>query len=253
MDSNHRLSILKDNRKIRLDLLVHRLNLVESRSQAESYIKLGKIEVEGRVMRKPGSFVPIDAKIKITQQSQYVSRAGLKLESVARDLNLDFRNKVVLDVGSSTGGFTDYVLKHQAKKVIAIDVGTDQLHPRLRADSRVEVHEKTDIRKFKTDQKLDIALIDVSFISLREVLPSVANLVGSEAEIVAMFKPQFEAGKDGTNKGVVKNNSLRRKIIKEFEEWLRMNKFSVQSKRDSSIRGQKGNQERFYRLKVVAV
>lgn len=238
--------------KIRLDNLLVDRKMVESRSQAESYIKLGKITVDGVKRTKPGFFVDVDSELKILQRVQYVSRAGLKLESVAKTMRIDFRNKTVLDVGSSTGGFTDYSLKNGANKVIAVDVGTDQLHPKLRLNKKVELHEKTDIRNFKTDQKIDVVVIDVSFISIKEILPSVVNLSNKNTKIVAMVKPQFEAGRNGTVNGVVKNNSYRRKILQDFENWCRSNNLYIENKRDSEVKGTKGNQERFYILRKTS-
>lgn len=237
--------------KIRLDNLLVDRKMVESRSQAESYIKLGKVAVDGIKRTKPGFFVDVNSELKILQQVQYVSRAGLKLESVAKKMRIDFRNKTVLDVGSSTGGFTDYSLKNGANKVIAVDVGTDQLHPKLRLNKKVELHEKTDIRNFKTNQKIDVVVIDVSFISIKEILPSVVNLSNKNTKIVAMVKPQFEAGRNGTVNGVVKNNSYRRKILQDFENWCRSNNLYIENKRDSEVKGTKGNQERFYILKKI--
>ena len=238
--------------KIRLDNLLVDRKMVESRSQAESYIKLGKVTVDGIKRAKPGFFVDVNSELKILQQVQYVSRAGLKLESVARKMRIDFRNKTVLDVGSSTGGFTDYSLKNGANKVIAVDVGTDQLHPKLRLNKKVELHEKTDIRNFKTNQKIDVVVIDVSFISIKEILPSVVNLSNKNTKIVAMVKPQFEAGRNGTVNGVVKNNSYRRKILQDFENWCRSNNLYIENKRDSEVKGTKGNQERFYILRKTS-
>lgn len=238
--------------KIRLDNLLVDRKMVESRSQAESYIKLGKITVDGIKRTKPGFFVDVDSELKILQRVQYVSRAGLKLESVAKKMRIDFRNKTVLDVGSSTGGFTDYSLKNGANKVIAVDVGTDQLHPKLRLNKKVELHEKTDIRNFKTDQKIDVVVIDVSFISIKEILPSLVNLSNKNTKIVAMVKPQFEAGRNGTVNGVVKNNSYRRKILQDFENWCRSNNLYIENKRDSEVKGMKGNQERFYILRKTS-
>lgn len=237
--------------KIRLDNLLVDRKMVESRSQAESYIKLGKVAVDGIKRTKPGFFVDVNSELKILQQVQYVSRAGLKLESVAKKMRIDFRNKTVLDVGSSTGGFTDYSLKNGANKVIAVDVGTDQLHPKLRLNKKVELHEKTDIRNFKTNQKIDVVVIDVSFISIKEILPSVVNLSNKNTKIVAMVKPQFETGRNGTVNGVVKNNSYRRKILQDFENWCRSNNLYIENKRDSEVKGTKGNQERFYILKKM--
>jgi 23S rRNA (cytidine1920-2'-O)/16S rRNA (cytidine1409-2'-O)-methyltransferase len=235
--------------KQRLDMVMTERGMTATRSQAESWIKMGKVTVDGRVMTKPGLFVRPDSVIKLMAETQYVSRAGLKLASVADILKLNFKGKVVLDVGSSTGGFTDYSLRNGAKKVYAIDVGTDQLHPSLRRNPQIELHEKTDIRDFYLKTKPDIIVIDVSFISLRDILPHLhENLAGPDTQIVAMVKPQFEAGKDQTNKGIIKNDSIRRQILKDFENWAK-GLFVIIDKRDSDVAGAKGNQERFYLLK----
>lgn len=235
--------------KQRLDVELVQRGLVQSRSQAENYVKLGVVYVNKKVIQKAGTPVTETDVIDVQTAGQYVSRAGLKLASVAEKLHVNFQNKTVLDVGSSTGGFTDYALQHGAKKVLAVDVGTDQLHPSLRSDKRIELHEKTDIRDFFPSDPVDIVVIDVSFISLREILPHIAKIAPRGAEIVAMLKPQFEAGRGQTNKGVIKNNTVRRKIIADFESWAEQY-FIIQSKRDSEIAGQKGNVERFYLLKV---
>ncbi len=183
-------------------------------------------------------------------QREYASRGGLKLESVASKLNLDFKDTVVLDVGSSTGGFTDYALQHGARKVIAVDSGTDQLHPKLYGHPRIELHERIDIRDFpRLSETPDIVVIDVSFISLREILPDVARLSGRKTQIIAMCKPQFEtqSGRQ-KHKGIIKNDRIRRDILKDFESWAQRS-FVVLDKADSSIHGTHGNQERFYSLR----
>lgn len=237
--------------KARLDQALVARGLVGSRSQAESFIKLGKVEVDGKIITKSGYMVRDNAVLNLTAKEQYVSRAGLKLASVAELLGLDFRSKTVLDVGSSTGGFTDYALKHGARKVIAVELGTDQLHPSLRGDARIELHEKTDIRNFSpAGQKIDVVVIDVSFISLREILPSVGRLADVETSIVAMVKPQFEAGDDYKHKGVIKNDKIRRNILSEFEIWTQK-LFKILNKADSEVAGAKGNRERFYLLRKV--
>jgi 23S rRNA (cytidine1920-2'-O)/16S rRNA (cytidine1409-2'-O)-methyltransferase len=234
--------------KQRLDHMLVTQKLVESRSQAENLIRLGEVEVDGVIIKKPGYFVSTDASIKVTASERYVSRAGLKLASVANIFNLDFASKVVLDVGSSTGGFTDYALQHGAKKVIAVDVGTDQLHPSLHGNKKIELHEQTDIRDIKElSEAPDIVVIDVSFISLREVLPHVASLCGSKTLIAAMLKPQFEAGANAKHKGVIKNDRMRRDILQQFEAWAKQ-RFLIKQKADSGVAGTKGNQERFYLL-----
>lgn len=239
--------------KARLDKALVERGLASSRSQAENYIKLGVVLVNNKVVQKAGTTVADDDTLVVNLSNKYVSRAGLKLESVAAVLGVDFADKVVLDVGSSTGGFTDYALKNRAKKVFAVDVGTDQLHPDLRGDSRIELHEKTDIRDFRLDDqsKPDVIIIDVSFISLRDILPHIAlELASSHTQIIAMLKPQFEVGKGQTNKGIIKNDTIRRQILKDFELWA-SRYFVVLGKRDSDVAGAKGNLERFYFLKKL--
>lgn len=238
--------------KQRLDQAMVSRGLVPTRSQAESYIKLGDVKVNGSVVTKPGYLVSDEHKIVLTAKEQYVSRAALKLASVAEALHIQFQGKMMLDVGSSTGGFTEYALRHGVRKVLAVEVGTNQMHPLLRDDPRIELHEKTDIRDFQTDVLIDLAVADVSFISLREILPAVATLVGPSADIVAMVKPQFEAGVSNLkHKGVIKNDRIRRNILKDFEQWTK-GKFVIVDKADSLVAGAKGNQERFYLLRKLA-
>lgn len=234
----------------RLDEALVSRGLCHSRSQAENFIKLGKVRVDGRIITKPGYSVRQNADISL-EGELYVSRAGLKLASAMSNFGLRFENKTVLDVGSSTGGFTDYALQHGAAKVIAVDVGTDQLHATLRKDERVELHEQTDIRDFKTNYKPDIIVIDVSFISLRQILPSIIKLADPQTHIIAMCKPQFEVGDSVKHKGVIKNDQMRRTILKDFETWTKQF-FVVESKADSNVLGTKGNRERFYLLKAAA-
>lgn len=234
----------------RLDKELTSRKITSSRSQAENYIKLGVVSVNNKVITKASFLVSPEDKIQLASE-QYVSRAALKLASIASRFNIDFRKKVVLDVGSSTGGFTDFALKHGAKKVIAVDVGTDQLHHSLLGHSRIELHEKTDIRVFKTTENIDMVVADVSFVSLTNILPSVRRLGNKQTEYIMMCKPQFEAGKQQTNKGVIKNSAMRRKILKDFESWLAKNGFIILDKADSQVAGTKGNVERFYKLKTA--
>ena len=231
----------------RLDKELTSRGLVSSRSQAENYIKLGVVIVNKKKVTKPGFLVKDDDVIKLISE-QYVSRAALKLASIAQQFQLDFREKTVLDVGSSTGGFTDYALQNGAEKVIAVDVGTDQLHPSLHGNRQIELHEKTDIRDFRTDHSIDIVVADVSFISLTKILPAVKKLAHKKTEFIMMCKPQFEAGKHQVNKGVIKNSKIRREILKDFESWLQNNGFIIKDKADSQVAGTKGNVERFYKL-----
>lgn len=235
--------------KHRLDQALVARGFAPTRSQAESFIRLGTVQLNGRPVTKPGILVSAGDQVTLQAAEQYVSRAGLKLASVSQVLNLDFRGKTVLDVGSSTGGFTDYALRHGARSVVAVDVGTNQLHSSLRTDRRIDLHEKTDIRDFRTTEKIDLVLADVSFISLRLILPAVARLV-SGAPIVAMVKPQFEAGTTGLkHKGVIKNDHMRRDVLKAFEQWASQ-QFVIIAKADSAVAGAKGNQERFYLMRA---
>jgi len=239
--------------KSRLDQLMVQKKLVVTRSQAENWIKLGQVKVAGRIVTKPGVQLSSDTEVILLAKEQYVSRAGLKLASVAQALSLDFTNKVILDVGSSTGGFTDYALQHGAKKVIAVEVGTNQLHPTLQGHPSIELHEKTDIRAIQSlSLPVDIVVIDVSFISLRELLPHIFSLVGPKANVVAMVKPQFEAATISLTKhrGIIKNDAQRRQILQAFEQWVK-DFARIEAKSDSQVAGAKGNRERFYLLRPL--
>ncbi len=245
----------------RLDKQLVTAGLVESRSQAANLIKLGRVKVNGRLADKPSWVVAPEDELTVTDdQPILVSRAGYKLASVADDFGLDFRGKVVVDIGASTGGFTEFALNSGAELVYAVDVGTDQLHWKLRTDQRVVSLEKTDIRNVGLsrvgeravviEQAPDIILCDVSFISLRQVLPHVRDhLASKQTQMVVMMKPQFEATPQELNKGVIKNKTLRREIIHRFEDWLRQHRLVVVAKQDSQITGEKGNLERFYLLR----
>lgn len=237
--------------KQRLDKALVERGLATTRSQADNFIRLGYVFLNKKIVQKSGTMVSDSDEIKLEKKETYVSRAGLKLASVAEYFHLNFQDKTVLDIGSSTGGFTDYSLRHGAKKVFAVDVGTDQLHPSLRSNPKIVLHEKTDIRDFYADEAIDIIVGDVSFISLREILPHVAeNLMNTNTILIAMVKPQFEAGRHQVNKGIIKNDKVRRQILSDFEDWARKY-FVVLDKKDSEVAGSKGNLERFYKLKLA--
>ncbi len=206
------------------------------------------------------------------------SRGYYKIKGAASAFNFDFKNKVVLDIGSSTGGFTEYALEKGALKVIAVEKGTDQMLPRLRNDPRVELHEKTDIfdvifgtgdrNVFSSDRKLgraplsvseentfgqdpfpDVVLADVSFVSLTKILKyAESHLADKNTEFLVMLKPQFEAAENQLTNGIVKNEKIRREIIKNFETWLKQNNFLILKKHDNLLKGKNGNIERFYYL-----
>ena len=180
-----------------------------------------------------------------------VSRAALKLDGAAQAFHFDFKDKVVLDIGSSTGGFTEYALNHGARKVIAIEKGTNQMKEPLKSDSRVELHEKTDIFTVTVARigYVDVILADVSFTSLRQVLSYAKQVLArGYTDFLVMLKPQFEARPDQLFKGVVKNERIRRELIKDFEDWCKRRGFVVKAKRDNDVAGKSGNVERFYWL-----
>lgn len=182
----------------------------------------------------------------------YVSRGGLKISSIAEKFDLKLAGKIVLDVGSSTGGFTDFALRHFASQVIAVDAGTDQMHPSLRTDPRIELHERTDIRSIEVlSKRVHYVFIDVSFISIREVLTHLPDLIDSKTEIIAMVKPQFEVSSNRLkHKGIIKNETIRRQVLKDFEHWVLV-RYRIIAKADSLVAGDKGNRERFYRLVLL--
>ena len=176
------------------------------------------------------------------------NRGYYKIEGAARAFNFDFKDKIVLDIGSSTGGFTQYALDQGAKKVIAVEKGTNQMKSPLRDDPRVELHEKTDVFDFVCTP--DVILADVSFISLTKILKYAKdNLSNQDTEFLVMLKPQFEADDRDLKEGIIKNETIRRQVIKKFEQWLKNNNFIVVNKKDNDLHGKHGNIERFYYLR----
>jgi len=242
--------------KTRADLGLFSRGLVQSRSQALNLIKLGKVRINGALAIKPSALISADDKISIDSDEKYVSRAGFKLASVANYFEINFTDKTILDVGSSTGGFTDYAVKNGAKLVYAVDVGTNQLHKSLRNNPKILSYEKTDIRNFVIDKdKLpDIILMDVSFISSRLILPYLCErLSKSNTIFVIMVKPQFEIQSNlGLRNGVIKNDKIRRQVFKDFELWSKKY-FKIVKKKDSEVAGEKGNRERFYLLNKIQI
>jgi 23S rRNA (cytidine1920-2'-O)/16S rRNA (cytidine1409-2'-O)-methyltransferase len=181
-----------------------------------------------------------------------VSRAEGKLAGFLREMRVDFVGKTVLDIGASTGGWTELALSKGAKRVIAVEKGTRQMKAPLRFDKRVELLEKTDVFEWVPEVKPDVILADVSFVSLTEVLAyAKAKLARADTEFFVMLKPQFEAWDRQLVGGVVKNEKMRREILKGFEAWLKRSGFVVLGKRDSDVRGRYGNLERLYWLRLV--
>jgi len=238
--------------KERLDLALVRLGLAPSRERAQALIMAGQVYVGNRQMDKPGTLVPLDADCRVaevTPELKYVSRGGLKLEKALDSFQLDPAGKVAIDVGASTGGFTECLLQRGAQRVYAIDVGHGQLAWTLRQDPRVVVMERTNIRHLSTlPELIQCAVIDVSFISLRLVLPALVPLLapGEETWVVALVKPQFEAGKTEVDRGrgVISDPLIHERILRELQEWIPLNTaLQVQGQIDSPILGRDGNHE----------
>lgn len=243
--------------KVRVDRLLVERDLVESREQAQRLILAGAIEIEGQRIEKPGTRIPITSEIRVTTSGQkYVSRGGLKLEAALEHFSIAVTGKVVADVGSSTGGFTDCLLQHGAARVYAIDVGYGQLHWRLRRDSRVICMERCNARYLTSDslpEKVDLATIDVSFISLAKILPAVSRICRDGATALCLVKPQFEAGRRDVPKGgVVKNPGVHRAVLERVMAAAREDGFLVQGAMACPIRGTEGNREYFLALQRSA-
>jgi 23S rRNA (cytidine1920-2'-O)/16S rRNA (cytidine1409-2'-O)-methyltransferase len=235
--------------KKRLDLLVVERGFAETRTRAQALIMAGKVSSEGRLLDKPGVMVRDDCELHIKDVARFVSRAGEKLASVSNVLELNFNDKVILDVGASTGGFTDFVLQNGAARVYCVDVGTGQLDYKLRQDPRVHSMEKLDIRNATLPEKADMAVIDVSFISLTKILEAVVALVKPTGIIVAMAKPQFEAGRPLATKyrGVIPLGPERDSVLQTLRAWL-LERFDVIGEADSGLSGAEGNVEHFFAM-----
>ncbi len=234
--------------KERLDLLLVKNNLAGSREKAKSIIMSGIVYVEGQKEDKAGSMFDENSHIEIRGSTlRYVSRGGLKLEKAIEEFALVLKGLNCMDVGASTGGFTDCMLQNAAKKVYAVDVGYGQLDWKLRNDDRVKVFEKTNIRYLKRediDDDIDMASIDVSFISLSKVLPSVYNLLSRDGFIIALIKPQFEAGREKVGKkGVVRDKATHIEVIHKICEYADAQNLNMTSLSFSPIRGPEGNIE----------
>jgi len=226
--------------------------LVESRAKAQALIMAGEVVVEGKAVIKPGSLVNEEAAITILEPPRFVSRGGLKLEHALDEFQLDVSSKVAADVGASTGGFTDCLLKHGASRVYAIDVGYGQLDYRLRQDSRVVVMDRVNARyPIPLPEKVDLATIDLSFISVEKVIPSVAGLVKDDGYLLVLIKPQFEAKRGEVGKGgVIKQPVVHARVLGRFITWAIEHHFRLGGLVASPIPGASGNKEFFVLLRL---
>lgn len=236
------------SKKERLDILLVEKGICESREKAKTNIMAGLIFVDGQRIDKAGEKVKVDSEIIFKgEKLKYVSRGGLKLEKAMNTFGIDLTNKVCMDIGASTGGFTDCMLQNNASKVFAVDVGYGQFAWKLRTDERVVCMEKTNIRYVTPEDigvALDFASIDVSFISLRTIMPAVKALLGEKGEVVALIKPQFEAGRDKVGKkGVVRDKEVHLEVINTIINFLMDNELNVLGLSYSPIKGPEGNRE----------
>ena len=234
----------------RLDKILRDRGMVKSRSRAKGHIMAGEVYVDGEQIDKAGTQVSVDADIELRgDKNPYVSRGGLKLASAIEAFGYDCTDKTAIDVGASTGGFTDYLLQHGARHVYAVDVGYGQIAWKLRQDDRVTVIERTNIREMPEDaldETCDLAVIDCSFISLELVLPNTLRFLTDDADVIALIKPQFEAGRDNVEKGgVVRDEEVRRETIDGVVQMAADHGLELVESVDSKVHGPSGNIEHF--------
>ena len=239
--------------KRRIDSLLLDKGLVESRAKAQGLIMAGEVVVAGKTITKPGTLVAEEAVITIRQPPPFVSRGGIKLDYALDRFKLDVSSKVVADIGASTGGFTDCLLKRGARRVYAIDVGYGQLDYRLRCDPRVVVMERVNARyTIPLPEKVDLATIDLSFISVEKVIPSVAQLLNEGGYLVVLIKPQFEARRGEVGKGgIVKQATIHARVLGRFFRWMIDHGFRLGGLVASPILGASGNKEFFVLLRLI--
>ncbi len=240
--------------KKRLDLLLVEKKWVGTRSRARSLIMAGSVLVDRQLVDKAGTLVGEDAVITVKNRAYpYVSRGGMKLAGALEDFDLTVAGLICLDVGASTGGFTDCLLQNGAKKVYAVDVGYGQMAWRLRTDSRVVVIERTNARYMGADalaEAVDLVCIDVSFISLKKVVPRVMSCLGDPGVIVALIKPQFEVGRGRVGKGgVVREPALHQAVISELADFFQTEGLEIKAVAPSTLPGPKGNREFFIHMR----
>ncbi|MFN3976156.1 MAG: TlyA family RNA methyltransferase [Aquificaceae bacterium] len=233
---------------MRLDVYLVEKGYAPTREKAQAMIMAGLVLVDGRIVAKPGAKVKEGQKVEVKEPPKYVSRAGYKLEWALQRFNLDVREKIALDVGSSTGGFTQCLLMHGAKKVYAVDVGRGQMDPKLRHDPRVVLYEETDARELTEKhipQQVDLITVDVSFISSRKVLPNVLRFLKEDGLLLVLVKPQFELEPKKVKKGVVKEDDFKREAIMGVVEFLKSFGMNIGGVIKAKPKGTKGNEEFF--------
>lgn len=232
----------------RIDKILLQRGLVSTRVRAEQLIQEVGVQVNGKLITKPGKKFPLDVEIQLLEEElPWVSRGALKLVKAIETWNIDFTQKTVLDIGASTGGFTEVALQHGAQKVFCVDVGSGQLHPRIAERSEVVNLQKTHVRELTNrliTDPIDVCVIDVAFISLEKIFPFIHAFLKPGAKVMALVKPQFEVGKENVGKGgIVKNKTLYPQVIESVQQAAKLNQLTYMSHTESPILGGDGNME----------
>ncbi|MFC1655900.1 TlyA family RNA methyltransferase [Patescibacteria group bacterium] len=231
---------------VRLDRYLVNKSLVESREKAKFLIESGKVTLNSQIAKKPSLKVKEGDTVEVKEGIKYVSRSGMKLEAALNEFNCDVKGFTCLDIGSSTGGFTDCLLQKGALKVYAVDVGRDQLHKSLRSDERVISFEGSDIRGFSSSnikEELDLIVIDVSFISICEIIDVLKQFSSKKTRVIALIKPQFEVGKRFVKKGIVNDADEAENALQRVRDAFKNEGFSIKGEIKSPLKGKEGNQE----------
>lgn len=235
------------NKKMRIDKLLVEKDLFDSREKAKRALMAGNVKIENEIIDKPGTKVDVESNIDVLERMKYVSRGGYKLEKALNDFKIDIEGKICMDIGASTGGFTDCMLQNNAKKVFAVDVGYGQLDWSLRNNPKVKVYERTNFRYFETEsieEKIYFFTADVSFISLKHIFPNVNKLSEKNSIFLTLIKPQFEAGRDKVEKGgIIRNIDTHYEVLENVLKIAFENSFYIEKLTFSPIKGAKGNIE----------
>ena len=237
--------------KMRLDQYIVELGLADSRNMAQELIKEGSVSLNEEICNKPAKAIKKGTRISVVKKRQWVSRGGKKLFDALKRFEINVEGKTALDVGSSTGGFTQVLLQQGAEKVVAVDVGTNQLHQSLRNEARISILEQTDIRDVssKLVDFFDLVVVDVAFISIEKVIRDIEVTAKKGGHIVVLYKPQFEVGKKNISKnGLVKKETEVQKMLSDFLDTLDQSSLYFVQSKNAYIKGKKGNQEIFIHL-----
>ena len=234
---------------MRLDIFLMKNNYCDSRNKAQELIKNKKVRVDDKIINKPSFTIDENNKIEILEEKIYVGRAGVKLNAFIKEIDIEIKNKICLDIGSSTGGFVEVLLENNAKTIYAVDVGTNQLDKKLRDIENIKVYEETDIRNFFVYEHFEIITCDVSFISIHNIINEISRL--STDRIIILFKPQFEVGKDvkRDRNGVVTDKKAIEKVKIDFLNKTKELNWILLNNIESKLKGKNGNVEEFYHFK----